>query len=89
VSFLEEKTKASASAPQGVLVPATAIVQRDGHSVVFVLDGSRVRQRTVNPAAQTYGDLRLLPSAVKPGDSVVVSPPAELRDGSDVRIKAP
>jgi len=89
VSFLEEKPKASASVPQGVLVPATAIVQRDGHSVVFVLDGSRVRQRTVSPAAQTYGDLRLLPAAVKPGDSVVVSPPAELRDGSDVQIKAP
>ena len=89
VSFLEEKTKAHASVPQGVLVPATAIVQRDGHSVVFVLDGSRVRQRTVSPAAQTYGDLRLLPAAVKPGDSVVVSPPAELRDGSDVQIKAP
>jgi RND family efflux transporter MFP subunit len=89
VSFLEEKPKASASVPQGVLVPATAIVQRDGHSVVFVLDGSRVRQRTVNPAAQSYGDLRLLPTAVKPGDSVVVSPPAELRDGSDVQIKAP
>ena len=89
VSFLEEKPKASASVPQGVLVPATAIVQRDGHSVVFVLDGNRVRQRTVNPATQTYGDLRLLPAAVKPGDRVVVSPPAELRDGSDVRIKAP
>ena len=89
VSFLEEKPKASASVPQGVLVPATAIVQRDGHSVVFVLDGNRVRQRTVNPAAQTYGDLRLLPAAVKPGDRVVVSPPAELRDGSDVQIKAP
>jgi len=89
VSFLEEKTKAHASVPQGVLVPATAIVQRGGHSVVFVLDGSRVRQRTVSPAAQAYGDLRLLPTAVKPGDSVVVSPPAELRDGSDVQIKAP
>lgn len=89
VSFLEEKAKAHASVPQGVLVPATAIVQRGGHSVVFVLDGSRVRQRTVNPAAQSYGDLRLLPTAVKPGDSVVVSPPAELRDGSDVQIKAP
>jgi RND family efflux transporter MFP subunit len=89
VSFLEEKTKAHASVPQGVLVPAAAIVQRGGHSVVFVLDGSRVRQRTVNPAAQSYGDLRLLPTAVKPGDSVVVSPPAELRDGSDVQIKAP
>lgn len=89
VSFLEEKPKVSVSVPQGVLVPATAIAQRDGHSVVFVLDGNQVRQRTVNPAAQSYGDSRLLPAAVKPGDSVVVSPPAELRDGSDVQIKKP
>ncbi len=89
VSFLEEQTKASASVPQGVLVPATAIVQRDGHSVVFVLDGERVRQRRVNPAAQSHGDLRLLPTALKPGDSVVVSPPAELKDGSDVQTKKP
>ena len=89
VSFLEEKPKTAASAPQGVLVPATAIVQRDGRSVVFVLDGSQVRQRAVNPAAQAYGDLRLLPAAVKPGDSVVVSPPAGLHDGSDVQIKKP
>ena len=89
VSFLEEKTKAHAGVPQGVLVPATAIVQCDGHSVVFVLDGSRVRQRMVSPAAQTYGDLRLLPAAVKPGDSVVVSPPAELHDGSAVQTKKP
>jgi RND family efflux transporter MFP subunit len=89
VSFLEEKPKAAASVPQGVLVPAAAIAQRDGHSVVFVLDGSQVRQRAVNPAAQTYGELRLLPTAVKPGDSVVVLPPAELKDGSDVQIKKP
>jgi RND family efflux transporter MFP subunit len=89
VSFLEQKPKTVSQVPQGVLVPATAIAQRDGHSVVFVLDGNRVRQRTVNPAAQSYGDLRLLPAGVKPGDSVVVSPPAALRDGSDVQIKAP
>ncbi|KRA31617.1 acriflavin resistance protein [Rhodanobacter sp. Root627] len=89
VSFLEEKAKAGAAAPQGVLVPATAIVQRDGHSVVFVLDGEQVHQRTVTPAAQTYGDLRLLPTAVSAGESVVVSPPPELKDGSDVQIAKP
>jgi RND family efflux transporter MFP subunit len=87
VSFLEEKAKAGAAAPQGVLVPATAIVQRDGHSVVFVLDGEQVRQRTVTPATQTYGDLRLLPSAVSAGESVVVSPPPALKDGSDVQTQ--
>ncbi|WP_426690182.1 efflux RND transporter periplasmic adaptor subunit [Rhodanobacter ginsengiterrae] len=88
VSFLEQKPK-SASLPQGVLVPATAIVQREGRSVVFVLDGQQVRQRTVMPAAQGYGDLRLLPAMVKAGDSVVVSPPAALKDGSDVQMKKP
>ena len=86
VSFLEQKPKA-AKAPQGVLVPAAAIVQRDGHQVVFVLDGSRVRQHAVSPAAQAYGELRLLPAAVKPGDSVVVTPPVGLHDNSDVQKK--
>jgi len=89
VSFLEEKQGASAPLPQGVLVPATAVAQRDGRSVVFVVDGEAVRQRTVSPAAQAYGEFRLLPAAVKPGDSVVVSPPAELHDGSAVQTKKP
>lgn len=87
VSFLEVKPQAAAQVPQGVLVPAAAIVQRDGHSVVFVVEGDRAHQRIVNPAAQAYGELRLLPTAVKPGDSVVVAPPAGLHDGSDVRAE--
>ncbi|HEY1588833.1 MAG TPA: efflux RND transporter periplasmic adaptor subunit, partial [Rhodanobacter sp.] len=87
VSFLEVKPQAGAQAPQGVLVPAAAIVQRDGHSVVFVVEGGHAQQRSVNPAAQAYGELRLLPTAVKPGDSVVVSPPAGLHDGSDVQVE--
>jgi RND family efflux transporter MFP subunit len=89
VSFLEEKPAVGIRPPQGVLLPATAIVQRNGRSVVFVLDGEHVRQRAVNPAAQSYGDLRLLPVAVRPGDSVVVSPPQNLHDGSAVQMKKP
>ena len=89
VSFLEVKPQAAAQVPQGVLVPAAAIVQRDGHSVVFVVEGAQAHLRTVNPATQAYGELRLLPAAVKPGDSVVVSPPTELHDSSDVQPKKP
>ena len=75
VSFLEEQQKsmASTNVPQGVLVPASAIVQRDGRSTVFVLDGKQVRQRVVMPATQS--------------DSVVLSPSAELHDGSAVQSK--
>ena len=58
VSFLEERAKGASVTVQGVLVPATAIVQRAGDSVVFVVDGKLARQRVVHPAAQPFGDLR-------------------------------
>ena len=90
VSFLEQTpTTTGRTPPRGVLVPATALVQRDGHDVVFVLDGERVHQRTVTPSSQTYGDLRLLPAGVKAGDGVVISPSAELHDGSSVQVRKP
>jgi len=94
VSFLDVKPQVATQAPQGVLVPATAIVQRGGRSVVFVLannanEHGKVQQRVVAPAAQAYGDLRLLPAEVAAGDSVVIDPPTQLRDGSDVQIKPP
>lgn len=85
VSFLEHKEPAAAASPKGVLVPAAALTERDGKPVVFVVQGAVARQRAVTSAPQTYGDLRLLPEAVNPGDSVVLSPPTSLRDGSAVQ----
>ena len=87
VSFLEVKPKVAAQAPRGALIPAGAIVQRDGRSVVFVVADGKARQRTVQPSAQSYGELRLVPEAVNVGDNVVLSPPASLHDGSDVQTK--
>ena len=89
VSFLEQAANAPAAAvPKGVLVPATAIAQRDGHSVVFVLTGDRAQQRTVTPATQNYGDMRLLPDQVQAGDTVVISPPNDLKDGMRAAVAA-
>lgn len=87
VSFLDVRPKAT-NAPTGVLVPASAIVQRDGRSVLFVVADGKARQRTVSPAPRDYGDLKLIPGAVSAGDRVVVSPPASLRDGADVQTAA-
>jgi RND family efflux transporter MFP subunit len=84
VSFLEQgaKPEAAQAPPRGVLVPANAIAQRNGHAAVFVLSDERVHERTVQPAAQPFGgDLRLLPEAVQAGETVVVSPPEDLKDG--------
>jgi len=84
VSFLDARPVQAAAPPKGVLVPAKAIVQRDGHDVVFVVADNRAHQHAVTPATLSYGELRLVPSAVNAGDIVVVSPADELRDGAAV-----
>lgn len=89
VSFLEQKSPIAAQAPKGVLVPAKAIAQRDGRSVVFVVAGGRAQQREVRPTARGYGDMKLIPDALQAGDAVVLSPPAALRDGADVQTEKP
>jgi RND family efflux transporter MFP subunit len=89
VSFLEQKqAQPSVQVPQGALVPASAVVQRDGHAMVFLVHGDTVQQRSVAPEGSGQGELRLLPSGVEVGDTVVVSPPTELKDGTRVTLPA-
>jgi RND family efflux transporter MFP subunit len=90
VSFMEEAPKASAGQPapplpKGVLVPAGSIVQRDGKSAVFAIDGDKARLRAVTPG-QNMGELRLV-EGVTAGTRVVREPPAEMNDGARVTIK--
>lgn len=88
VSFLEDKRKDETQAappPKGVLVPGDAIAQRDGHSVVFFVEGDRARQRAVTPG-QAYAEQRLV-EGIAAGVQVVRSPAAELADGSRVERK--
>ena len=87
VSFLSQKPAASAQPPKGVLVPAQAIAQRDGRSVVFVVSDGRAVQRAVTPAPQDVGTMKLLPQAVAAGERVVLSPPASLHDGASVKTE--
>jgi RND family efflux transporter MFP subunit len=88
VSFLEEAAKASGPEeprPRGVLVPTGAIVDRGGHSTVFVIEGDHTRAVAVT-AGQTYGDLRLV-EGLASGSQVVRAPPADMNDGARVVVK--
>jgi multidrug efflux pump subunit AcrA (membrane-fusion protein) len=91
VSFLEEAAKSGtgagdseANAPRGVLVPSSAIVERDGRSLVFTIDGDHARTVPVT-AGQTHGDLRLV-EGLTSGMRVVKAPPAEMTDGARVVV---
>jgi RND family efflux transporter MFP subunit len=92
VSFLEESAKSGGASgaegagapPRGVLVPSGAIVQRDGRSVVFMIDADHVRVSPVTPG-QTYGDLRLV-EGLTSGVRVVRAPPDGMTDGARIVV---
>jgi RND family efflux transporter MFP subunit len=85
VSFMEQVSAQQASEPpKGVLLPASAIVQRDGKSVVFVIEDLRAKARPVVPG-QSRGEFRLVEGIVET-TRVVRSPPAEMNDGTKVEV---
>lgn len=86
VSFLEAAKPAAAQQPQGVRVAAAAIAQREGGDVVFVLkDDNSVEQAGVK-LGRPMGDDRQVVSGLSSGETVVLDPPAELKNGSKVRM---
>jgi RND family efflux transporter MFP subunit len=88
VSFLQaarpaaSAASAAAAALPGVLVPASALLQRDGQAAVFVLDGHRVRLVKVAPRGE-LGEMRQV-EGIAAGAQVVIAPPAGLVDGAAV-----
>ena len=90
VSFLEAAAQAggpSDSLPAGtVWVPASAVVQRAGRTVVFVVQGEKAHEAAVTAGA-SQGDLRAV-QGIAGGASVVQSPPARLSDGARVTVRS-
>src|SRR5690606_13891059 len=85
VSFLEDTKPAETDARPGVLVPAAAIVERDGKDVAFAMQGETVRLRTLT-LGRSLGDDREVLEGLAGGDAVVLDPPEQLIDGARVRI---
>ncbi|HWH38307.1 MAG TPA: efflux RND transporter periplasmic adaptor subunit [Usitatibacter sp.] len=84
VAFLERPPGANERTPVLAVRPE-AVVQRDGHDVVFVLDEHNVAKAADVGTPRKLGDVVAV-AGVKAGDRVVVSPPASLRDGTAVDI---
>lgn len=88
VSFLEDAPPPGANAPAatGVTVPTEAVVQREGRTVAFVVREDRASQREVQVADARDGRSRVA-RGLAVGEQVVLSPPAELADGSKVVVQ--
>jgi HlyD family secretion protein len=92
VSFLQGAAAqpggpAAGSLPAGtVWVPASAVVQRDGRAVVFVVQGDRAHEAAVTPGT-SQGDLRAV-EGIAGGTAVVQTPPAHLHDDARIAVKS-
>ena len=87
VSFLEAApAPGETEKPQGVRVPAAAIVQREGADVAFVVGGEdTVEQRAVKTGIAMGQDRQVL-SGLAAGETVVLDAPETLQDGDTVRL---
>lgn len=84
VSFLEA-AQAGGEGAEGVRVPAAAVASRDGKDVAFVLTSDdTVEQRVIEAGIATGSDRRVL--GLTAGETVVLDPPPELKDGDKVRV---
>lgn len=88
VSFLTAELTAEArDAPDKLVVPATAIAERAGAKVVFVIVDGRVKQMAVQLGPKLGSGFELVngPAA---GTRVVANPPADLQDGQKIKEKS-
>jgi RND family efflux transporter MFP subunit len=73
--------------PDHLLIPAAAITEREGSQGVFVLTADKLGFRPVETAVHDEEQLRVL-KGLDPGESVVLSPAAELSDGAQVQVES-
>ena len=88
VTFLRDPDEAAGSAASTPtrLVPKAALKDEGGQSFAFVVRGDRVERRAIK-AGGADGDRVEVVAGLQSGDRVVVSPPAQLKDGAQVVVK--
>lgn len=87
VSFLSAELDAAAmKEPPKKVVPKSAVLDRDGQSVVFAVEEERVRMVPVELGA-AMGDGFVVKSGPEPGTKVVANPPDDLSDGQTIKEK--
>ena len=86
VAFLAANENTTAEAPARLLVPAAALVETNGGSYAFVLQGDQVVRRDVE-VGEMRGEFRQVLNGLRSGERVVLDPSAELADGSKVRVE--
>lgn len=85
VKFLANENKSTNAQPSGVLVPTTAVRDKDGKKFVLIAFNGKALKRDVKILSQRSGGL--LVDGLVGGESVITAGPQDLKDGQKIRIK--
>lgn len=89
VSFLDAPLdQAKLKEPPKKILPGSAVVDRAGAKVVFVVDGGKVRMVPVT-LGPPFGDGFEIAGGLEPGTKLVSQPPETLGDGQAIKEKGP
>ena len=87
VTFLRDADESAAPAAQPTtLAPRAAIKTEGSDSFAFVVRGDGVERRAVKLGGADGDRVEVL-AGLQPGDRVVISPPADMKDGAKVVVK--
>ena len=85
ISFLPETAKVNfGNQDVMVAVPNSAVTNRDGVKMVFLLEGNTAKSVPVG-TGKVLGDWTEIKEGVKPGDKVILAPPGSLASGVKVK----
>jgi HlyD family secretion protein len=85
VQFMSDE-KPSAQGISGVTVPLSAVRDRDSKKVIFIAYKEHAKAREVKVITQRSNGY--LVEGLTGGEDVIVRPPADLKDGDKIRLKA-
>jgi len=88
VTFLEPEKKETAQAASApvVLVPRESVVSRDGKPTVFVVREGKAQARAIQLGTERRGQV-IVEEGLAGGETLVVRPRDDLRDGAAVKVK--
>ena len=87
VTFLQPEKRDKQETQRIVTIPKDAITTREGKSVVFQLEGNKVRQLPVTTGADLHGQV-IVVSGLGGAETLVNNPPQQLKDGDSVKVKS-
>lgn len=71
---------------KALVVPFDAIIEKSGHSCVYLISGDQAKLQRVQTGISDNSSIQIK-SGLKKGDKVIINPPQELKDGSEVVVK--